>query len=305
MAFPHFLVLGAAKSGTVSLYHYLRQHPHIFMCPINEPNFFALDGLDTRNYFQGPGDRATLQKHCIHDRPAYEALFADASPAQTLGESSPLYLYSPHAPQRIQHYVPDARLIVLLRHPTDRAFANFRHYRIAGIEPLPTFQQALAAEPARLAAGWGPWPFWAYRHAGNYADQLQRYLDRFPRHQLLICFYEELRADPIALLQKIYHFVGVDAGFIPDTSIRHNIGRRPRITPLHHLMTRPNPLKRTLKRILPAPLRRTLAATLHRLNQEKQALPPHLRHDLTRSYHPQIEQLQELSGCDLSHWLAS
>jgi hypothetical protein len=305
MAFPHFLVLGAAKSGTVSLYHYLRQHPNIFMCPVNEPNFFALDGLDLRNHFHGPGDRATLRKHCIQDRAAYEALFTGARPGQKLGESSPLYLYSPHAPHRIQHHAPTARLIVLLRHPVDRAFSNFRHHRIAGIEPLSRFEQALAAEPARLAAGWGPWPFWAYRHVGNYADQLQRYLTLFPPGQLLICFYEQLRDDPQALLQKIFHFIGVSSDFVPDTSIRHNISRRPRIPTLHRLMTRPNPMKKAVKRALPTPFRNVLATMLRRLNEERQSLQPRLRRDLTQSYRLQIEQLQELSDQDLTHWLAA
>ncbi len=304
MTLPQFLVIGAAKSGTVSLYHYLRQHPQIFMCPVNEPNFFALDGFDARGQFRGPGDRAALQRHCIRDRAAYEALFAAARPGQVIGEASPLYLYSAHAAQRIRRCLPDARLVALLRHPTDRAYANFRHYRLAGLEPLAQFEQALAAEPARLAAGWGPWPFWAYRAAGNYAQQLQQYMELFPAGQLLICFYEELRDDPVALLQKIYRFAGVRDDFVPDTSIRHNVGHRPRNRRLHRLLTRPNLVKESLKALLPGRLASPLGARLRRLNEER--LPPldaAMAQRLTQQYAPEISRLQALTGADLGHWL--
>ena len=302
MPLPDFLVVGAAKSGTVSLYHYLGQHPQIYMCPRNEPNFFALDGFHVDAHFQGPGDRATLERHCIRDRNAYEALFAAVQPGQRLGESSPLYLYSAHAAQRIHHYLPRARLIALLRHPAGRAHANYRHYRIAGLEPLARFEEALAAEPERMRQGWGPWPFWAYRDAGNYDVQLQRYYDLFDPGQILVCFYEELRDDAVALLQKLYDFVGVDSTFVPDTSVRHNVGNRLRSRGLHRLMTQPNPVKRALNRLLPSPLRTALRERLRRANEQRLPFDPALRRQLTRDYTPSIKRLQELTGHDLRHW---
>ena len=82
MALPNFLLIGAAKSGTVSLYHYLRQHPDIFICPVNECNFFAFEGLDRDSAFQGPGDWETAVPHCVWDRASYEALFTAAKPRQ-------------------------------------------------------------------------------------------------------------------------------------------------------------------------------------------------------------------------------
>lgn len=303
MSLPDFLVIGAAKSGTTSLYDYLNQHPQIFMCPVNETNFFALDGFDLDNHFRGPGDRATVESHCVQDRTAYEALFAAAGPGQLLGESSPLYLYSAHAARRIRHILPQVRLVVLLRHPTARAFANYRHYRLAGIEPLAHFEQALAAEATRQAQGWGPWPFWAYRDVGHYARQLQRYYDLFERHQILVCFYEELRHDAVALLQKIYNFLGVDGDYIPDTSVRHNIGSQPRIQLLHRLLTQPNRLKGTLNVWLPRFIRMWLRDTLHRLNEERLALDPALGRALTREYGTEIRRLQTLTHQDLRHWL--
>jgi hypothetical protein len=299
---PDFLVIGAAKSGTVSLYHYLGQHPQIFMCPVNETNFFALDGYDLDSHFRGPGDRETMERHCVKELTNYEALFADAGPDQRVGESSPLYLYSSHAPRRIHHYLPDVRLIALLRHPTARAHANFRHYRLAGIEPLPRFERALAAEEARKAQGWGPWPFWFYRDVGYYGRQMARYCELFDEEQILVCFYEQLRDDPLSLLQTLYAFVGVDERFVPDTSVRHNVGSRPRVRTLQRLMTRPNRLKRTLRALLPDALRRQLRDVLRSWNEVRMELDPALGRRLTQGYLQDMKRLQALVGHDLSAW---
>jgi hypothetical protein len=304
MTLPNFLLIGAAKSGTVSLYHYLGQHPDIFMCPVNECNFFALESLDPDSAFQGPLDRKTAVSHCIWDRASYEALFTAARPQQTVGESSPLYLYSPLAPENIQRHTPQTRLIAILRQPADRAYANYRHYRRAGIEPLADFGQALAAEAERIAEGWGPWPFWHYRQLGFYAAQLQRYYNRFDREQIMVCLYDDLQADPVKLLQKMFAFIGVDDTFVPNTAVRHNIGGLPRNRILYHLMTRANPLKAIVKAILPEKKRKQVRDRIHGWNVVKPPFDPALRQQLNAIYREDMLRLQALIGRDLSHWLA-
>jgi hypothetical protein len=304
MTLPNFLLIGAAKSGTVSLYHYLGQHPDIFMCPVNECNFFALENLDPDGIFQGPVDRKTAVSHCIWERASYEALFTAARPHQTLGESSPLYLYSPLAPANIQRHTPQARLIAILRQPADRAYANYRHYRRAGIEPLADFGQALAAEAERIANGWGPWPFWQYRQLGFYAAQLQRYYTHFDREQIMVCLYDDLQADPVKLLQKMFAFIGVDERFVPNTAVRHNIGGQPRNRFLYQLMTRANPLKAIIKAILSEKKRKQVRDTIHDWNVVKPPFDPVLRQQLNAAYREDMLRLQALIGRDLSHWLA-
>ncbi len=304
MALPHFLLIGTAKSGTVSLYHYLRQHPDIFMCPVNECNFFVLEKLDTMTALQGPGDRNTAVSYCIWDKTEYEALFTAAQPHQKIGESSPLYLYSPLAPLNIQRHLPQARLIVILRQPADRAYANYLHYRRAGIEPLPDFAQALAAEAGRMADGWGPWPFWHYQQVGFYTDQLARYYDCFSPEEIMVCLYDDLQANPVQLLQKMFAFVGVDERFVPNTAVRHNIGGQPQNQRLYQLMTRANPLKTIINVMLPSPIRRHIRDSIHGWNVVYPPLDPALRQQLNATYRADILRLQSLIGRDLSHWLA-
>src|SRR5438067_1321734 len=102
---PTFLVIGAARSGTTSLYHHLRQHPAVYMSPVKEPNFFAAEGEDLP--YEGPGEPVM---EWVTDLDCYAGLFRDASSEKAIGEASPLYLYSPKAPERIHKCVPSAQL---------------------------------------------------------------------------------------------------------------------------------------------------------------------------------------------------
>ena len=118
MTLPNFLIIGSAKGGTSSLHYYLRQHPQIFMPDLKEPRFFALEG-ETLN-FQNPD--SAINHDSVTNLREYKNLFANAINEIGIGEASPLYLYSEKAVRRIKHYVPDAKLIVILRNPVDRSF---------------------------------------------------------------------------------------------------------------------------------------------------------------------------------------
>ncbi len=303
MTMPHFLVIGAAKAGTVSLYHYLQQHPQIYMSPVNETNFFALAGLDVNAWFHGPHDREAVAQHCIHTLADYQALFAQARPDHCVGESSPLYLYSHTASAQIKQHVPQVKLIAILRQPTLRAFSNFCHYRRAGLEPLPDFAQALAAEPERIARKWGPWPFWHYQQLGFYAEQLERYYQLFDRTQIFVCLHDDLQTNPTQLWSQLFTFLGVDTSFTPDVSVKHNIGGEPRSQALYALMTRPNALKQIFNALTPMRARRWLRDRIHNANVAQPLLDTAVRQQLNRTYQADILKLQRLIGRDLSHWL--
>src|SRR5688572_7713518 len=125
MVMPNFLIIGAAKAGTTSLYSYLNQHPQIFMSPVKEPNFFALEGEKLN--FRGPGDAQVINRYSITQLESYRAHFKGITQETCIGEASTLYLDHPKAVERIQHYTPKARLITILRDPVERAFSNFLH----------------------------------------------------------------------------------------------------------------------------------------------------------------------------------
>lgn len=296
---PNFMILGAAKAGTTSLYAYLRQHPQIYLPRIKEPNFFAY-GEATFDR-QGPGAEI-IRRNAIMTSAQYAQLFAGVTQETAIGEASVTNLW-PRACERIQQYAPGARLIVLLRQPVDRAYSHFLHHRRLGLEPQADFAAALADEPNRLRQQW-PLSF-CYRRMSHYAADLQNYLQRFPREQLRIYLYEEFVARPQALLQEIFTFLGVDATFVPDMSVHYNVARLPRSSWLMTFLRQPHWLKAWFSPLLPAVLRQRLARQIQHYNWKKPPpLAPELRDEMTLSFQDEIAQLQRLLGRDLSHWLA-
>jgi len=112
---PNFIIIGAGRAGTTSLYHYLRQIPQVFMSPIKETNFFAFqEGVSDVEAEIRP---VTGDLFPIRRREDYLALFAEAGDAVAVGEASPLYMFSPGTAQRMKDALPKARIIAVLRDP--------------------------------------------------------------------------------------------------------------------------------------------------------------------------------------------
>src|SRR5689334_12703065 len=126
---PTFIVIGAGKTGTSSLYRYLMQHPDVFMSPIKEPLFFAFAGEHPK--FAGPGD-AELNRRLVTSLEEYQALFEKGAHHRARGEASSAYLYYPTAARRLRELAPDTKLILTLRCPADRAYSNFLHALLLG-----------------------------------------------------------------------------------------------------------------------------------------------------------------------------
>ena len=287
---PNFFIVGAQKAGTTSLYHYLDQHPEIYMSPRKEPHFF--EGMHSE--FRRPGRRNAP----VSDLTEYLALFDGASGERAIGEASASYLYSPKAPGLIESSVPDARLIAVLRNPADRAYSNYLHCVQVGREPLGSFAEALRAEPSRMRDRWGP--LWYYKDKGFYHAQVKRYFDTFGSDRVGIWLYEDLRNHTARTLGEVFRFLGVDENFVPDASIEHNpsgVPRAGKLYPRVRALTARNPV--LVERFLPARLRGYLKS---RILVKPPPFPPELREDLTRSYKEDILKLQELIDRDLSAW---
>jgi hypothetical protein len=301
MTMPNFLIIGAAKSGTSSLNAYLRQHPQIHISEIKEPGFFALEG-ETPSY-RGPGDMQR-ERHHVRDLARYQSLFRRADGALASGEASCIYLYSPKAPERIRHYIPRVRLIALLRNPADRAFSGHRWLVRDGRETLGTFEDALDAEDARVAANWSP--EWHHTRRGFYHAQLRRYFDLFDREQIRVYLHDDFAADPAAVVRDLLGFLGLDASLLPDTSVRHNVSGTPRSRFLHHVVNTPMAIKDLMKPLVPVTLRRRVRTAVMRRNivPDRATLRPETRRRLMELYRDDVLQLQTLIGRDLSHWLA-
>jgi len=279
MPLPNFLVIGASRAGTTSLYHYLGAHPEIFLPAIKETNYFA-----------HPGRRD--ERFPVVTADAYAALFAGAGAARARGEVSPIYLSrSELAAERIRRELPGVRLVASLRHPAERAVSNYLlHYR-QGLDRRP-LEQAFRDADA----------YAEYVREGGYAARVGEYARRFPRERIHVCLFEDLARDPAAVLREIFAFLEVDPEFRADTSRRHNPGGVPRRTWLNDLLVRPGPAQ-ALARLAPAWLRRVGRGVRDANQAPPPRLPPELRARLVAFFRDDVLRLQDWLARDLSAWL--
>ncbi len=305
MTMPNFLVIGAAKSGTTALYKYLGQHPDIYMSLYKEPHFFSFEG--EKMNFQGPRDRAMMRYMTVNDPDEYRALFDGVTTEVAIGEASPMYLYLPGTAGRIQQHVPEAKLIVVLRNPVDRAYSNFLHMVRDNREPCEEFEQALEDEPGRIEENW--YASWHYKQMGFYYEQLKRYFELFEREQIRIYLYEDLNFDAVATLQDIFRFLEVDDSFVPDVSVRYNesgVHKNRSLKNIHTYLLKPDALKSVLKPLIPRRLRRSVISSLvggiRERNLSKPSCRPEIHAQLIGDYREDILKLEGLIGRDLSAW---
>ncbi|MDJ0660797.1 MAG: sulfotransferase [Crocosphaera sp.] len=300
MILPNFLVIGTAKAGTSSLWYYLNQHPQIYMTPRKETGFFAFEG--TNLDFQGPGDQEK-DKLPINNLDIYLQQFKYFKNEIAVGEACTDYIYSPKAPERIHHYIPDVKLIAILRNPIDRAFSQFLGNLKRGVEPLNDFSQAIKQEDKRIADNWHY--RWHYRERGFYYRQLKPYFDKFDRNQIRIYIYDDWKNKQIQTLRDIYKFINVDTNFIVDTSKKLHTSPKtiPKNKLFNKLLLSPNLLKSSLKLFIPEKIRQKIWSQLNQKNQAKPSLSYKLRQQLINIYREDILQLQDLLEYDLSKWL--
>lgn len=296
MTLPNFLIIGAPKGGTTSIFNYLRQHPQVFLCPVKEAGFFWASGAPMR--IEGPGAEL-LKPRIVSDRQRYEALFESAGSRKAVGEASVRYLSEPRSPELIYELIPQAKLIASLRQPADRAFSSFVRNLRDGLEPCRDFGSAIAKERQGKRQGW---VFGRYLDKGFYHRSLERYLAFFERRQLFISLFEDLLEDPHALLKRMFRFLEVDDSIEVDLSRHHNPSGVIRNPALRLFWTHTSKIKGLARPLIPAGLRQKASEWMIR-DLEKPPFPAELRQELTDYYREDIEKLQDLIGRDLSGWL--
>ncbi len=264
---PNFLVVGAPKSGTTSLYFQLRQHPDIFVPRKKELHFFT--GEHLRSNTQGPGDADAAAEAC-RTWSEYASHFAEAARERIVAEFSPSYLYFSDVAQDIRATLPEARVLMILRDPVEKAYSQYMHLVRDGRESLP-FRDALRAEDERRAAGWSD--IWRYAESSLYSARVERYLDVFGRDRVFIALTDELAADAAGLLRRIFDFLGVDADAPIDTDFRYNRSGPARSARLAAFLARPGGLKAVARWLLPERVRGPLRVRLQDWNTGRSAGP--------------------------------
>lgn len=259
------------RCGTTSLNGYLREHPEVAVSQPKEVHFFDLhfaEGLDW-----------------------YATHFPDVEGATAIGEATPDYLYHREAVARIAATLPEVKLIVMLRNPIDRAYSHYWHNRSRGREPL-EFEEALAAEPERLASGDQPRRIFSYADKGRYVPQLERALASVPHERLCVRTFEELERSPDVVYADVCRFLGIDDAFRPE-----NLGRA-----INAYVEFRSPRLRDLAKRLPGPVQRVVG----KLNQKTTSPYPPMRRAtrerLAADFDAANAGLSELTGIPIPHW---
>jgi len=294
---PNFLIIGALKSGTNSLYHYIQFHPQVFMCPIKEPSFFAYEG-------QKVTDTRWTRTSVITRFEDYLALFEGAKGNIAIGEASPMYLVTPQAPGRIKHYIPEVRLIAILRNPVDRAYSQWQMEIRNGTETINDFAKALQVRKTM--------PDGTVRqrfvYGGKYYSLLKRYYDLFDSSQICVLLFDQLCSDPNGLLQKVYHFLNIDPTYVPSNlSERYNVGGVPSNRFWGVFFQNIYPYLAMGKTMIPSGIRARVKMYSRGFRKQFLVKPPELstklRSELMKLFKEDILNLQDLIHQDLSIWL--
>lgn len=276
MTLPNFLIIGAPKAGTTSLYDYLREHPRVFMPELKETRFLA--------YQDQGGDR---NRWPIQSLEEYEALFAPVTDEIAVGEATPHYLIYPHVAARIHALLPEAKLIAALRNPVDRSYSVYQmNMRNQGTNSGVPYAEALLSD---------------HNLRETYAEKLERYFTLFAKEKIRIVLLDDLEGKPEKVMRGLFEFLGVDPAFRPDLSKISNPGGEPKVKLLHDLLANPG-LRAFGRKFLPVTAIERLK-DVRSGNLKKQPMSTADRKAALEVFRDDILATQAIIGRDLSHWL--
>ena len=218
---PGFIIIGAQKSGTSSLFAYLSQHPQLLPSWTKEIHFFD-GGLNPQADHYAKGECWYRAHFPIKDNMSIHA--------RTF-EASPFYIFNPLIPERIFDLIPEVKLVAVLRNPTERAISQYFHEKRKGSEPL-SLMEALKAEEQRLKPVIEKQDYnsrifknCSYKSRGLYKQQLERFIKYFPLQNILVLSSEEFFSDPGKTLRRVFEFTGTDTEFRVKKLRPHNVAR--------------------------------------------------------------------------------
>lgn len=292
---PTFLIIGVQKSGTTSIYHYLKQHPQVYMSPVKETNFFE------RDWQQATTEMQQRKKDGILTWERYQQLFNGANENHiALGEASPNYMFHYRfAAEQIHQQLPKAKLIAVLRNPVQRAFSDYlMHVRDAVGQQTPLAEQVRSrGESSHVLL------------KGKYYASLKHFMDICGHDQVDVFLYDDLKQDSSQFMQGIYQSIGVNPDFAVNTTKKAQTAKVPKNQTVNRLLKTQNPIRTVatgLMQVVPTQLRHQLRDRLIAINSQTKSKAKFTEEDtilLRQYYREDILKLQDLLQRDLSAWL--
>jgi len=282
-----FFIVGAAKSGTSSINRYLDDHPEVHMCPKKDVACYFC-----RHY----GLSLTLDE--------YKEMLLPRGSYKVAGDCCHAYLTDGKSAEWIKREFPDAKIIMILRNPADKAFSQYHWLVSHGYEYIESFEDALAAEKLRIAKN--PWkdfsliqgypPNYLYVQSSLYAQQIKHYQQYFSDDKLLFMTFDELKADSGSAMKRIYGFLGVDQNINLEEYKVFNKRKGVRSIKFQYFLVG------KMSRILPSFITRTLKR-LNTTSGDKITFRASTRKLLLNQFEDDIKETSRVTGLDLKCWL--
>jgi hypothetical protein len=284
---PNFMIVGAPKAGTTSLYHYLSQHPEVFMSSPKEVNFFSYEELVQQNLYYDDFKVDNVDK--------YKKLFTHTKGEKAVGEASVSYLFYPKTPQKIKETIPDVKIIILLREPTSRAYSHYlMDYKLGLVDVA--FEDIVYELEENTKSNLF---YQQYISLGLYYEQVKRYIDIFGKDKIRIYFQDDFKNDPSSIIADICDFLGVDSNYRPKISKEYNVFSMPKskiVDKVYKSSFRP-----LISSVLPQRIKEKIIDILF-VKKQRPKMSNETRKYLQGIYRDDIINLERLIEVDLSSW---
>ena len=283
-----FFIVGAPKAGTTSLYHYLSEHPQIEMSSQKEPDYFSDKAINEQGMYYGKNRVNTLDK--------YESLFVQKE-SVVYGEASVSYLFYDNVAEDIKKYNPNAKIIIMLRNPIERAFSHYlMDYRLGLISD--SFENIIAKKSKHRNAHLF---YQQYIEVSKYATQIQRYLDFFEKENILFIDYEDFKKNVSKTVCQVYSFLNISTEFAADINTKYNAFTMPKnkVTRLIYSFVF---LRKILTILFPIYLVKHIRVLLFK-SDKKPELLKETRSLLKKIFNDDIKKLEEVLAKNYSKWI--
>jgi len=282
-----FIGIGAPKAGTTWLGHMLENHPQLCMSVPKEVHYFNdklayRNTLMEKNYSKGIGWYKMYFNHCPNHK--------------VKGEITPRYSNDPFVPERIKNHNKDIKIIYCLRNPVDRIESHYNFCKYFVQNEDRSIQQAVTEETEFI-------------EMSLYFRNLSRFLECFPKEQILLVWFDDIQKRPEVLIREVYTFLGVNPDFQP--SNLHEKSNQARISQIKGLQefirkTQYKLIALGFSGLIGTIKRAGVGNLVGKLNSkplQKDRVPPDLKQYIQDNVRADVLQLQAWSGRDLSHWL--
>ncbi len=276
---PNFFIVGTPKSGTTSLFHYLQEHPEVFLPELKEPHFFSCPEVNNTYY----------KTKIVDSKEEYLTLYQSTKTYKAIGDLSSSYLFNKESASRIKVFNPKAKIIIVLRDPVERAISHYLMDVNLGYINV-SFKEVLKNKNKHKKF------YQEYVELGFYEKQIERYKNHFPDSQIKIILSSSLFTDTLGILKETYNFINVSTTFTPDFKKRHNQYRESRFDFLNFFLK-----SNIIKNVIPS----TLKARLKPLIFNQEAEKPNLEFEkqlLKEIYKKSIAETETLISQDLTSW---